>query len=63
MRSRVVNKVYKCPYCKFTWCIIIIWTLRAALITTVCCIWFDVKLNATNELEEVINSTQCSDTY
>ena len=33
MRSRVLNKVYKCPFwCrKFAWCIIIFWTLIAAI--------------------------------
>ena len=63
VRSRVISKNYKCPYCcrKCAWCIIIFWTLIAAAITTVYCIWFDVKLNATNELEQVINSTQCDE--
>ena len=64
VEERVMRKLYKYPKCCKTGSkiIAICWTMMAAIIVTLFCIYFDVSLFGTNQVS-AINHSQCPDTY
>ena len=65
MRLRLLEKKYKYPiWChKFTQILIVLWALVSTIIISIFCIKFDVKLNAENNFQHVIDASECNDTY
>ena len=65
IRTRIYNEKYKYPHhCRRVgWCIIAIWSILCAIITSVLCIWFEVDLDFTNMYDNQVALSQCNDTY
>lgn len=65
MRLRLLHKRFKYPYwCKYvTLCLISMWIIGCAIVTTIFCVWFDVELKMQNEYQQDIDASQCNDTY
>ena len=65
LKQRVLNKLYKYPI----WCrkaskiIAISWTIIAATIVTLFCIYFDVSLLGSNGWDEIISHSHCPSTF
>ena len=63
IQERLFNETYKLPYCcKYvTICLIIIWSLLCAVITSLWCLWFEVEnIDFINEYENNITNLNCS---
>ena len=67
LRKRIFNETYKLPYCFKYISIgcIVIFTLLCAIITTIWCLWFDARLNTTNNYQNKIDHYvhECGNIY